>query len=160
MDLGQSFGQTYSVFQNKDSVGFYVDVYDSSDIIGFGLVVSKFATNVKSNSFEITFPYISGIDTLTAADILNSELLGLVYELSGNHLVLKKSIVTNDQLLQAVNFTVAFIVSNTLDPTSDLVNVKSGLTFYSEKTFKYQLNTNDTGVIEYDNKSYSFSKNG
>ena len=145
---GQSFGQSYSVFQNKDSVAIISEFADISG--GFVLAVSTFAKYVTSNSFEITFPTISDIGTLTQTDISG---LVLVYELSGNNLVLNNSL-TGQQVLQAVNFTVRINLSD----SPVLANVKSGLTFYSGKTFKYQLNTNDAGVLIYDGGLYPFIK--
>lgn len=147
-----SFGQRYSVFNNKDSVFMIYGVPDGS-LYGFGIAVSSFATNVTSNSFEITFPIISGIDDLVLDNMVSSDL---VYQRSGSSgplSLIETDLETDIDFFKSSQFTVNFKVIE--NPQLD--DVKNELRFYSGKTFKYQLNSNDSGVVIYDGVSHPFN---
>jgi hypothetical protein len=151
-------GETYSVFQNKKSVAISSGLsinQSNMNFFEYSLNVSSFAKNVTSNSFDIIFPIISGIDDLVSTDLINlgPDIKGLKYQLSGNVLMLKNNLSIPD-VLASSQFAVIFV----FPPTAGLEYIKDNLRFYSGKTFKYQLNSNDSGVVTYKNVSIPFVK--
>ena len=136
-------GRKYSLFQNQERVAITISNLGGrgeDGIEAYYLSVSSFATNVTSNSFEIRFPTISGINDLTS-DIIQRGLL--YYELSGNELVYN-SALTENALFEADKFTVGFLCKS---DTAALETVKNDLTGSSNSVVKFQLNTNDSGVV-------------